>query len=99
VYWGLMDHLIVAVGSGTAAAIHVETCKWAQCMSFPLLYEESSGLADQIRDQLEMTAAQIVNGALQCTVDGHEVDQSRQLQFRDEVKRLVDTMRATPRPS
>jgi hypothetical protein len=97
VYWGLMDHLIDALASDTATAIQVETCKWAQSMSFPLLYEESIGLADQVRDKLEITATHIVNGELQCKVDGQEVDQSSQLQFRDEIKHLVETMRENQR--
>ncbi len=93
VYWGLMDHLIDVFSNDPATANLVEQCKWAQSMSFPILREDSPDMVGRIREDLETVAERIVLGELQCAVDGRELEQSSQLQFRGEIKRLTDMMR------
>jgi hypothetical protein len=94
VYWGLMDHVLDTFVNHTPAAKRVvEECKWTQCLTFALVREESTKLAEELREKLAVVAPRIVSGELRCKVDGRELEESDQVRFRDELKRLVDMMR------
>ncbi|HVW01578.1 MAG TPA: hypothetical protein VHB77_14595, partial [Planctomycetaceae bacterium] len=93
VYWGLMDHLLDTFVNNPPAAKLVEECKWAQSLTFALLREESPESADEIREKLSVVAARIVKGELRCKVDGRELEESDQVGFRDELRRLSEMMR------
>lgn len=94
VYWGLMDHMIRAFDMDADVARRVESCKWMQSLSIPLLREDDPELAEKVLTTLRHVSSQCANGALLCLVDGKVLDDASQQQFKDTMSDLAKMLSA-----
>jgi hypothetical protein len=89
VYWGFMDHVLDALKDSPEIAHRAEGSKWMQMLSFDILSEEDSLVADKILDACRVVAKKCSDGELLCKVDDKVLDTESQKQFQEAMQELV----------
>ena len=77
-----MDQVIKLASKDPTAAHFVETCKWMQHLSIPLLREEREELVESVLSALRLAAKQCSEGQVICKVNERPLDDESQKLFR-----------------
>jgi cephalosporin hydroxylase len=84
-----MERLIDAFAGDLDVARRVETCKWMQSLSIPLLREDDPDSAEMILAKLKEVAQRCAVGDFPCAVEGSLLDDRSQAQFREAMSDLI----------
>jgi len=88
VFVGFLDHAISVMSEDAEAVHELTSCKFNQSVDLDELTEESPDLAKRIVKCFELSCSQIAGENYPVSVNGNELNQESQYQYREAIGRL-----------
>ncbi len=92
VYTSFLDHVINHVADENEAVERLTASKYNQSLSLSRLMEDDPKLCARIIESLKYICSQVANRNCLASVNGNELDEESQDQYREAIKRLNDLL-------
>ncbi len=94
VYCGFLDHAMGLISEDSEAVHRLTVAKYNQSIDLENLAKEHPAMDQRIRTAFELSCSQIASGEFPVSVNGNELDEESQIQYREAIRRLSKLLAA-----